>query len=63
MCESIVAASGGAAMSVFSEKRTGTLAVGKLADFVIVDMDWDAKSLLQANIKETWFGGRKVWGK
>jgi predicted amidohydrolase YtcJ len=50
-------------MSVFSEKRTGTLAVGKLADFVIVDMDWDAKSLLQANIKETWFGGRKVWGK
>jgi predicted amidohydrolase YtcJ len=63
MCESIVAASGGAAMSVFSEERTGTLAVGKLADFVVVDMDWDAKSLLQANIKETWFGGRKVWGK
>lgn len=63
MCESMVAASGGAAMSVFSEKRTGTLEVGKLADFVIVDMEWDAEALLQAKIKETWFGGRKVWGE
>jgi predicted amidohydrolase YtcJ len=63
MCESIVAASGGAARSVFSENRTGTLSVGKLADFVIVDMEWDAKALLQAKIKETWFGGRKVWSE
>jgi predicted amidohydrolase YtcJ len=63
MYESMVAASGGAAMSVFSEKRTGTLEVGKLADFVIVDMEWDAEALLQAKIKETWFGGRKVWGE
>ncbi|KAF3394133.1 putative amidohydrolase YtcJ [Penicillium rolfsii] len=63
MCESIVAASGGAAMSVFAEHRIGTLAEGKFADFVIVDMDWDANSLLQANIAETWFGGRKVWSR
>jgi predicted amidohydrolase YtcJ len=61
MCESIVAASGGAARSVFAEERTGNLDVGKLADFVVVDMEWEANALLQAKVKETWFGGRKVW--
>ena len=62
MCESIVAASEGAARSVFAEERTGSLGVGKLADFVVVDMEWDANALLEAKVKETWFGGRKVWG-
>jgi predicted amidohydrolase YtcJ len=61
MCESIVAASGGAACSVFAEERTGSLNVGKLADFVVVDMEWEAERLLEAKIRETWFGGRKVW--
>lgn len=63
LCQSVVASSGGAAMSVFSERRTGTLSAGKLADFIVVDMNWEANALLQANIKETWFGGRKVWGE
>jgi predicted amidohydrolase YtcJ len=63
LCQSVVASSGGAAMSVFSERRTGTLTTGKLADFVVVDMKWEANALLQANLKETWFGGRKVWGE
>lgn len=62
MCESFVAATGGAARSVFAEERTGSLAVGKLADFVIVDMEWDANAILNARLKETWYGGRKVWG-
>lgn len=63
LCQSVVASSGGAAMSVFSERRTGRLSAGKLADFIVVDMKWEANALLQANIKETWFGGRKVWGE
>ncbi|KAJ6000483.1 hypothetical protein N7481_000892 [Penicillium waksmanii] len=61
MCEAVVAATGGAARSVFSERRVGTLAAGKMADFIIVDMEWDAYSLLKASIKETWYEGRKVW--
>lgn len=61
MCEAIVAATGGSARSVFSEERVGTLATGKKADFVLVDMEWDACCLLKASIKETWFEGRKVW--
>ncbi|KAF4764398.1 hypothetical protein HAV15_000782 [Penicillium sp. str.  len=62
MCESIVAASGGAARSVFAEERTGSLEVGKLADFIVVDMEWEANALLQAKVKETWLEGRRVWG-
>ncbi|KAF5010144.1 hypothetical protein FDECE_3690 [Fusarium decemcellulare] len=63
LCESIVAASGGAAHSVFAEDRMGTLEVGKSADLVVVDMEWDPNSLLKAEVTETWFEGRKVWGK
>ncbi|GFF49871.1 putative amidohydrolase YtcJ [Aspergillus udagawae] len=62
MCESIIAASNGAARSVFAEDRVGTLVPGKLADFIVVDMAWDANALLSATVKETWFGGKKVWG-
>lgn len=62
MCESIVAASGGAARSVFAEERTGSLEVGKLADFIVVEMEWEANALLQAKVKETWFEGRRIWG-
>lgn len=62
MCESISAASTGAARSVFSEGRTGSLAVGRLADFIVADMQWNANALLEAKVKETWYGGRKVWG-
>lgn len=62
LCESVIAASGGAARSVFAEDRVGTLATGKLADFIVLDMTWDANALLSATVKETWFGGKKVWG-
>ncbi|KAJ5361826.1 Amidohydrolase 3 [Penicillium brevicompactum] len=61
MCESIVAATGGAARSVFADERIGALEVGKLADFIVVDMKWEPDSLMEAKINETWFEGRKVW--
>lgn len=62
MCEAVVAASTGAARSVFSEERTGSLEIGKLADFIVADMRWNADALLEAKVIETWYGGRKVWG-
>ncbi|KAH6685825.1 amidohydrolase 3, partial [Plectosphaerella plurivora] len=61
LCESVVASTDGAARSVFLEDVTGSLEVGKSADFVVVDMEWDAAWLLGASVEETWFRGRKVW--
>ncbi|KAI5456616.1 amidohydrolase 3 [Mariannaea sp. PMI_226] len=61
VCESVVAGTEGAAASVFQDDRVGSLAVGKMADFVVVDMEWEAESLLKSEMKETWFGGKKVW--
>jgi predicted amidohydrolase YtcJ len=55
-------ATSGAAYSCFAEHRVGSLEVGKLADFIVVDMDWDGQELLNASIKETWFEGDKVYG-
>ncbi|KAF4981387.1 hypothetical protein FZEAL_2817 [Fusarium zealandicum] len=62
VCEAVIAGSRGAAASVFQDDRVGTLEVGKVADIIMVDMEWDAHSLLKAEVKETWFGGKKVWG-
>ncbi|CAG2010220.1 unnamed protein product [Fusarium graminearum] len=61
LCETIVAGTEGAARSVFAEDRVGSLASGKLADFIVVHMDWDPKTLLKAEVKETWFGGARVF--
>lgn len=61
LCEAVAAATEGAAYSCFDEKRTGSLAVGMKADFVVVDMAWDKTKLMEARMKETWFDGRKVW--
>ncbi|KXH67563.1 amidohydrolase ytcJ-like protein [Colletotrichum salicis] len=46
LCESVTAATWGVASSVFDEERTGSLAAGKCADFIVVDMKWDEKSIL-----------------
>ncbi|CAI7641032.1 unnamed protein product [Penicillium bialowiezense] len=56
-----MSATGGAARSVFADERIGSLEIGKLADFVVVDMKWEPDTLMEAKINETWFEGRKVW--
>ncbi|OJK00764.1 hypothetical protein ASPACDRAFT_1887521 [Aspergillus aculeatus ATCC 16872] len=63
LLEAVVAATAGSAYSCFDEDRTGTLAAGKLADFVVLDMPrgWEAGGLLEAEVLETWFAGRRVF--
>ena len=58
------AASWGAAYSCFADKETGSLEVGKKADFILLDglsHNFDAKALLQAQVAETWMNGQKVY--
>lgn len=61
LAQAVGAATIGAAYSCFAEKRVGSLEVGKKADFVVVDMDWQGEELLNASVKETWFEGKKVY--
>jgi predicted amidohydrolase YtcJ len=60
--QAVNAATSGAAYSFFAEERVGSLEVGKLADFCVVDTRWDGEGLLAARVAETWFGGRRVYG-
>jgi predicted amidohydrolase YtcJ len=62
MAQAVTAATMGTAYSCFSEHRIGSLEVGKEADFVVVDMKFEAEELLKANITETWYSGLKVYG-
>ncbi|KAK6189394.1 hypothetical protein LQW54_013303 [Pestalotiopsis sp. IQ-011] len=57
----IAGATAGSAYSCFADNLTGKLEVGLSADFAVVDMEWDAASLLQARVKQTWFKGKKVF--
>lgn len=61
VAQAVGAATRGAAYSCFAEGRVGTLEVGKEADFVVVDMSFRAEDMLAARVRETWFGGRKVF--
>lgn len=53
-----------AAHSVFRERDTGTLAQGKLADFVVLDRDLPAlrpEQLTEARVQRVFVGGEEAW--
>ena len=55
-----------AAYSGFMEKKTGSLEVGKQADFIILDRDImqvPAQEILDTKVVETWVGGRRVYSR
>lgn len=44
--------------------ETGSLEVGKSADFVILDADFvvgDPERIIDTQVQETWFAGRRVY--
>lgn len=55
------AASAGTAYSCFADAQVGTLEKGKLANFVIINLDWNAQHLLKGQVAETWFAGRRIY--
>ncbi|KIW06779.1 uncharacterized protein PV09_02463 [Verruconis gallopava] len=61
--DAIAGATAGVAYSTFADDRLGTLRPGQLADFVVVDMDFEnPDTLVNTRVEQTWFGGRKVFG-
>lgn len=55
----------GAGYAGNNERNTGTLAPGRLADFVVWDRDLttiDPETLEQAKVLSTWVGGKKAFG-
>ena len=62
--EAIAAYTIAPAYAAFEERDKGTLEVGKLADFVVLDRDLLAcpvDSIPAARVEETWVGGERVW--
>lgn len=61
LTQAVAAATEGAAYSSFAEGRVGSLEVGKMADFCVVEMEWAGEELLKAKILGTWFEGNQVY--
>ncbi|KND86584.1 putative amidohydrolase YtcJ [Tolypocladium ophioglossoides CBS 100239] len=61
LAAAVSAATQGAAYSCFADGWTGTLEAGKAANLTVIDMKWDAEKLLEANVRETWFRGRRIY--
>ncbi|OQV11279.1 hypothetical protein CLAIMM_15139 [Cladophialophora immunda] len=61
LLDAFSAATQGAAYSCFMDRITGRLEVGMKADFVVLDMEWSAATLLQAKVLQTWFNGQQVY--
>ncbi len=55
-----------AAKAAFEEKEKGSLEVGKVADFIMLDndlMNCDKRKILGTKVLGTWVNGVRVWGK
>ena len=61
LVDALCAATMGSAVSSFADAKAGSLESGKVADFVVLDMDWDAQRLLLAEVYQTFLGGRVVY--
>lgn len=61
LAAAVSAATSGAAYSRHADAWTGRLQSGMRADFAVLDMQWTPEALLDARVRETWFGGRKVY--
>lgn len=61
LSQALSAATYGSAYACFAEQRVGSLEIGKIADFVILDMDWASEALLKAKVVETYFAGKRVF--
>ncbi|KAL4894474.1 amidohydrolase 3 [Aspergillus ambiguus] len=61
MAAAVTGTTTGAAYSRHAESWTGSLAAGLSADFVILDLEWDANKLLKGKVLETWASGRKTF--
>ncbi|CBF69908.1 amidohydrolase [Aspergillus nidulans FGSC A4] len=63
LVQAISAATRNAAYSCFADDVTGALEVGKKADFVVLDMQWNENKLLEARVVKTYFQGRCVFAE
>ncbi len=63
VAQAISGATHGSAYSCFADAETGSLEVGKKADFVVVDMEPTPEKLIHGVVEETWFEGKRVYKK
>ncbi|KAJ5609674.1 hypothetical protein N7528_010241 [Penicillium herquei] len=61
LAQAATAATTGAAYSRFAESWTGSIKGGLAADFLVVDMQWNPETLLEAKVCQTWYRGQKVF--
>ncbi|UAK24393.1 amidohydrolase [Sphingomonas nostoxanthinifaciens] len=64
LTQALAAFTTGAAFAERAEDRIGSLAPGRLADFILLDRDpfmVDPRALRETKVMETWIGGVRAW--